>query len=77
MPVSRAEWLEGMPPVSTSTAGRQRRCTTSSISSLETWASPQAASPQASTPLLKKACKRFGSAPKPAGSIEAIIGPYW
>jgi hypothetical protein len=40
-----------MPPVSTNTFGFQRRCTTSSTTSLESWAAPQAASPHQSTPL--------------------------
>ena len=52
VPVTRAEWLDGIPPVSINTAGRQRRCHTSSIKSLESWARPQAASPQARGPLL-------------------------
>jgi hypothetical protein len=51
VPVIRAEWLEGMPPVSNSTAGRQRPWRTSSTASLESWASPQAARPHQSTAL--------------------------
>ena len=59
VPVSKAEWLEGMPPVSTNTLGFQRPWTTSSITNFESWAIPQAANPQARTPLLKKAWRAF------------------
>jgi len=51
VPVIRAEWLEGMPPVSISTFGFQRRCTASSITSFDSWAAPQAASPHHRTAL--------------------------
>ena len=70
-PVTRAEWLEGIPPVSISTDGRHRRWTISSISSFESWAKPQAASPQASTLLSSSSWRTAWD------DVVSIIGRGW
>ena len=60
-----------MPPVSISTAGRQRRCRSNSRNSFESWATPQAIKPQVSELLSKNSRSTAWE------GVASIIGRGW